>query len=394
MSCARRLTGLHTIREIKMNLLSQTKRVRAGLHCGASGLLALALAGCSRNEIKVYRVAKEAPPSEPAPAMTAADPAAASARAPLTWTLPAGWQEAAPGPMRAASFFAVNQAGLTNDISVIPLPSGGPENDLVNMWRQQLNLPPVDADAAGKQAEPVAIGSDAGKLFDLVSTDPVYDGKLRRRILVAMTSRGPTSWFFKMTGEDAFVREQKPAFVQFLKSVSFPAAGAEQAQFADVHRSLSTNPKLNPGEAANNSDKPSWVVPAGWQEMPGGQFLVAKFLVPGSGDAKAELNVGTAMGGVTMNVNRWRGQLGLAPLDEDGINKSATMIDVEGGKAMVVDFSGTDARTGQPARLIGAIVAAGGQTWFYKFMGSDQVITQQKDTFTKFVQTVKYPHAP
>lgn len=376
-----------------MNLMSSIKQVRGGCQWAAAAALVLVLAGCSRKEIKVYRVGKETPP-EQASAMTAPDHGAAPVQPPLTWTLPAGWKESAPGPMRAASFIVVNQDGLTNDISVIPLPSGGPENDLVNMWRSQLNLPPLDAEAAGKQAEPVTIGSDSGKLFDLVSTEPVYDGKLRRRILVAMVARGPNSWFFKMTGADSFVREEKPAFIQFLKSVGFPAAGAEPAQFADAHHFLSTNPKLTPGQPVNNSDKPSWVAPAGWEELPAGQFLVAKYQVAGSGDARAELNIGTAMGGVTANVNRWRGQLGLGPLDEDGINKSATTIDVEGGKAMVVDFSGTDARTGQPARLIGAIVVAGGETWFYKIMGNDQVVAQQKDTFTKFVQTVKYPHAP
>jgi hypothetical protein len=371
-----------------MNLMSQIKQLRWG---AGVVVLALSLAGCGRNEIKVYRVAKETAP-EPSATMTAsAEPAAAPAQAQLTWTLPAGWKEMPPGQMRAASFIAVGKSGLTNDISVIPLPKGGPENDLVNMWRGQLKLAPLDAEAAGKQAEQVTIGSDPGKLFDIVSTDPVIDGTLRGRILVAMTPHGPMSWFFKMTGEDASVREQKPAFVEFLKSIKF-SSGAEPAQFAEAHRKLSTNSKLAPTESP---DHPAWVVPPGWQEIPAGQMLVAKYVVAGAGDAKAELNIGTAMGGVTANVNRWRGQLGLEKLDEDGVNKLATSIDVEGGiKAMVVDFSGTDARTSQPARLIGAIVVADGQTWFYKFMGNEQVIAQQKEPFTKFVQTVKYSHAP
>jgi hypothetical protein len=370
-----------------MNLMSQIKQLRwvAGV------ALALSLVGCGRNEVKVYRVAKETAP-EPSAAMTApAEPAAATGQPQLTWTLPAGWQEVPPRQMRVASFIAVNKDGMTNDISVIPLPSGGPEINLVNMWREQLHLAPVDADAAAKEAEPITIGSDPGKLYDFVSSEPVIAGKSRGRILVAMTTRGETSWFFKVTGEDAFVREQKPVVIQFLKSIKF-SSSAEPAQFAEAHRMLSTNSKLAPTESA---DHPAWVVPAGWQEMPAGQMLVAKYLAQGTDGAKAEVNIGTAMGGVTANVNRWRGQLGLGPLDEDGVNKLATSIDVEGGgKAMVVDFSGTDARTSQPARLIGAIVVANGQTWFYKFMGNEQVIAQQKEPFTKFVQTVKYSHAP
>jgi hypothetical protein len=67
-----------------------------------------------------------------------------------------------------------------------------------------------------------------------------------------------------------------------------------------------------------------------------------------------------------------------------------TPIDVANGKAQLVDMSGTDARTGQPTRLVGAIVPQSGQTWFYKLMGDAKVVESQKDAFTKFVQGVKY----
>ena len=57
---------------------------------------------------------------------------------------------------------------------------------------------------------------------------------------------------------------------------------------------------------------------------------------------------------------------------------------------MLVDMAGTDQKSGQKARLIGAIVSREGETWFYKLMGDEQVVAAQKETFTKFVQTVKY----
>ena len=72
------------------------------------------------------------------------------------------------------------------------------------------------------------------------------------------------------------------------------------------------------------------------------------------------------------------------------MNKLVTVIDVPGGQASLVDLSGTDARTGQPTRLIGAIVPQSGQTWFYKLMGDAKVVESQKDAFTQFVQGVKY----
>jgi hypothetical protein len=134
-------------------------------------------------------------------------------------------------------------------------------------------------------------------------------------------------------------------------------------------------------------------VPAGWQEMAAGQFLVAKFVVSGPDNDQAAINVsmsGGEGGGLTGNVNRWRGQLGLSTLAGAELDQSITSIDTTSGKASLVDFSGKDARTGQDARLVGAIVPQGGRTWFYKLMGNEKVVQNQKDAFTKFVQTAKY----
>jgi hypothetical protein len=58
-----------------------------------------------------------------------------------------------------------------------------------------------------------------------------------------------------------------------------------------------------------------------------------------------------------------------------------------------VDFSGTDAKTGKPARLVGAIVPQSGQTWFYKLMGDEQIVAQQKDAFIEFIQSANYADA-
>jgi hypothetical protein len=139
--------------------------------------------------------------------------------------------------------------------------------------------------------------------------------------------------------------------------------------------------------------KPNWEVPSGWKEVPGGQFLVAKFVLPGGGDAPTAVNVSKSPGdggGLLANVNRWRGQLGLAPAAEADLAKQVQSLDLPGGKATLADLTGKDARTGQPARLLAAVVTREGETWFYKLMGNEQVVQQEKDAFLKFVQGVKY----
>jgi hypothetical protein len=363
------------------------------LRCGLM-IFALVLAGCDREKIKVQEVPKDSeqsvqlPPMQPAadqqPAMPAnphagmaMDMGGGAAQPRLKWTLPNGWKEKAPSDMRVGSFDAPGKDGQTADVSIIPLPTGGPQMELanLNMWRSSLQLPPADK----AESEPVAVGSAQGKLFE------IGDGKTPGRILVAAIDRDGLNWYFKIRGEDAVVRDQKPAFLEFLKSISFEAAPA--MAMADPHAGMSADSV--PASATVNS---GGTLPAGWKEIPNPQMLLAKYVIQGSGDAKAEVNISMLAGqggGVMMNVTRWRGQLGLPPMSEEDFSKQMATLDVGGSKATVVDMTGTDAKTGKKSRLIGVVAPQSGNTWFYKLMGDEQIVEQQKDAFTKFIQTAK-----
>ena len=215
-------------------------------------------------------------------------------------------------------------------------------------------------------------------------------GTLKGQIIVAMLMRGDTSFFFKIAGEDSVVTEQKPAFLDFLKSISFEAAPA--TAMANPHAGMAADP-MAPAEAAPVSVAG---LPDGWKEIPNPPMLLAKFVIQGTGTAKAEVNIsnlGGTGGGLLMNINRWRNQLSLPAFSDDDVSKQTQTIDWAGGKATVVDFTGTD-KTGQPSRLIGIIAPQPDQTWFYKLMGNSQIVEQQKDAFTKFVQTAKFSNAP
>jgi hypothetical protein len=147
------------------------------------------------------------------------------------------------------------------------------------------------------------------------------------------------------------------------------------------------------GLASAGAGQPVWNVPPGWQSVAAGQFLAAKFVVAGSDGEEAAVNVSNSEGeggGLVNNVNRWRRQLGLDELSEADVNRLVTTADVPGGKTLLVDMSGTDARTGQPTRLVGAMVSVGSRTWFYKLMGNDKLVAREKTAFTNFVETAKY----
>lgn len=359
----------------------------------ASALTLLVLmAGCGREEIKVYKVTKETPEASATAhaahsrgQMPPGHPDISAATPKIKYALPAGWEERPASAMRAASFSVPGKDGQAVDVSVIPLPTTGQEVELVNMWRAQMQLASVGEAEAAKLSENVTIGGETGKLFEMSSEKPVLDDKLHGRMLVGVLTRGATSWFFKMAGEDVSVNEQKPAFVEFLKSVSFeapspttPATAAAPAMAAP---------------AGGTDGKPAWTVPTGWQEVPGGQFLVAKFVVTGEGNTRAEINVSMSSGdggGLAPNVNRWRGQLGLSQVSATEITSSVRKVQAGGSELSYVELSGTDLNTGRPALVLGAMVPRAGHTWFYKLAGDRQLVESQTTRFTTFVETVRY----
>ncbi len=358
-------------------------------HWTALALLAFA-AGCGRDDVKVYRVAKENPSPPPLAAMPTGHPDVSTAGSPqLKWKTPEGWNEVPPGEMRVASF-NVKRDGKQADVSVVPLPgAAGGDAANVNRWRGQLGLAPVTPEELQKAAQKVEVAGQPAELHDVVGKSPANSEPTR--ILGVIQHREGMAWFFKMTGDSQLVAEQKPAFIELLKSFQFAPAEGQPGlppSHPPIDRSVAA-----PAAATSSEGKPSWQVPSGWKEVPGGQFLIAKFNIAGDGGAQAALNVsmsGGDGGGLAANVNRWRKQLGLSDLSDNELAKAAKTVETASGKATFVEMSGTDARSGQPAQLVGAIVPQSGQTWFYKLMGDAKVVEAQKDAFTKFVQTVKY----
>ncbi len=309
----------------------------------AVGTVLLVVAtGCGRDSVKVYHVdtndvASAAPAPEPA-AATAAMPATMPNGLPvpdnsglpsLQFTQPAGWEKKAPTQMRVASF-GVSQDGKQADISVIPL-AGMAGTDLanVNRWRGQVGLGALPESDVAALAEKVTVGDQPADLYDLTGTAP--GSSTADRIIGVIFHREDTSWFFKMSGDANLVAAQKPAFISFLKSVSFGAPGPAPAAM-DMSQLPPSHPPIGemmPGAQTAGGDagsKPMWTVPAGWQEGQLEQFLVAKYVIAGTDGAQAAVNVSSLAGdggGLLANVNRWRGQLGLAPVTDAEAGESA-----------------------------------------------------------------------
>lgn len=337
-------------------------------------LLLLLAAGCGQSNISVYQVPKEDP-----------------------WRAPQGWREREPGPMRVARFAVPGKNGRDAEVSLIPLKHlPGSRADVVNIWREQMHLPPIQDEELSKLAEKIPVSRSQGELFDMSSPSPAGGSDTPAptnspiRTLLAVLQQDQTTWFIKMTGDDAVVQQERPVFLGFLKTLNFDNMPAP----APLPRRSPHGDSDEP-EPAHAELKPEWTIPPGWQEQPQPKMLLAKFRISGEGEARADVNISVEHGdggGLLQNVNRWRGQLGLGPVEEAELGRLAQPLEVPDGKAVLVELGGTDVRTQQPARLIGILLPRGDKTWFYKLMGNEQIAEREKSAFIKFVQTAKYPN--
>jgi hypothetical protein len=132
-----------------------------------------------------------------------------------------------------------------------------------------------------------------------------------------------------------------------------------------------------------------WTAPAAWTPKAGSSMRKGSYAVKRD-SAEADFAI-TAFpgdtGGLHANINRWRGQVGLAPAAPAELDAAVQHLDGRGGLHFdVVDLAGP---TG--TRMLGAITSHNGNSWFFKLMGPDAVVAGEKAAFVEFLHTVQVP---
>jgi hypothetical protein len=347
-----------------MNLVPLPRRLSSlsrGPVMGCLLLLMVAGVGCRREEIQVYT----APKDKPIIPATAPESRMPKARPQVTWTLPKDWKESGAGQMSVANFTIQDAGGHEAQVTITPLARlAGRDAEIVNMWREQVGLEPLGREEAAKQFEAVEVGGEKGNLFQIEGKPEGSSGPAR--IITAMVHRPDASWFYKLAGDAALVEAQKPAFIEFLKSIRIKEGAIASAPDADA------------------APKPGWTVPSQWKEIPAGQMQVAKFTVPARGSAKAEVFVSvfpSDTGGTLANVNRWRKQIGLPDAPGGELTSMVSPLDPAQPEAILVDM------TNNNKRLLGAIVPRDGRYWFYKLLGDAEAVAPEKESFVAFAKS-------
>jgi hypothetical protein len=144
--------------------------------------------------------------------------------------------------------------------------------------------------------------------------------------------------------------------------------------------------------AVTTADGPglAWTAPAHWTAKPASAMRKGSYTITGDAGATADLSI-TAfpgdVGGELANVNRWRGQIQLAPLAAAELATATTHLDYNGLHLTAVDFTGGTAAA--PLRVLGAIIPVDGATWFFKLSGPAPLVARETDAFAAFLKTIR-----
>lgn len=333
---------------------------------------ALLVVGCDdRDDVKSYRTAKEAPLPIKAPS----DSSAHGSDGVMVWNIPQGWERKPnPNSMR----FATLSAGTGEDqieVSITQLgAAGGGIRANVDRWRNQIGLgPSTDAEFA-QQVVPIENPGASGVLVDLVGPVPEGGESPASRMLAAIFPASGRTWFIKTTAPAPVMAKHLDDFNALCRSVRFAGQPAAQAPRA-----------TEPAPAAKSKEGPAWDLPEGWvQEEQARPMSVASFTIAvGSAEAVVTITPLPGPPKLLSNINRWRGQVGLMPV-EDLSDASPQPIQVAEQTGALVDLAGPS------KHMIGVIAERDGATWFYKMVGPDPLVAEQKAAFEAFVRSIRF----
>lgn len=129
-------------------------------------------------------------------------------------------------------------------------------------------------------------------------------------------------------------------------------------------------------------------LPTGWKTQPATGMRTLSLSTPDGGDVSVVPLPGVA-GNLKDNLNRWRGQVGLPPLqDESAIQQSFQPLQIKQDQVLLLELLAPPHQPDKGMQV--ALWPRKGITWFFKLTGSRQVVKAHKAAFLSFLQSVEF----
>lgn len=304
---------------------------------------------------------------------------------PFRFEVPAGWQELEPTDMRIVNLRPAGDPDLECALTVLPGDGGGLAQN-VNRWRSQIGLEPITEDEV--QALPRA--SLLGEPATIINLRGAYSGMGDQAredwgLLGLMLSTERFTVFVKMTGPAERVAAERSNFEAFCASLRAVMPGEDEGHSADDGHDH------GPPPAAADTGLFAFELPEGWRKAPP-KALREVNLLAGETSQCYVIVLGGDGGGLDMNINRWRGEVGLEPLDAEAIGR-LPQVELLGSPCPLLEVSGDYQGMGGPSggamTVLGVPLIRPAGSVFVKMVGPEEEIAAAREGFLRFVESLE-----
>jgi hypothetical protein len=280
------------------------------------------------------------------------------------WKLPKDWKQLPASGTGPGERFATIQIGGGEkplELSVTSLPKQEDEDDgdavliNVNRWRRQMGREPIDK------------------------------RQIKTTTRERKTADGGPAYVLGLLGKFQPGGMSRP-----------PVVGASEPQMPAGHPAVesSTTPSdANPSTTSSGiSGELEYEVPAGWHSGQAGGMRKAAFAVE-NGSRSVSITVvvteGSLAADIAANVNRWRGQFGLAAAEAREIAAMVKPIQFGDTAGSYVEIVGPKDPGPQQA-VYSAIAPRNGKVWSITMRGDAELAARERERFAAFVKSIQF----
>jgi hypothetical protein len=161
----------------------------------------------------------------------------------------------------------------------------------------------------------------------------------------------------------------------------------EKALAPSAPQSSESNMQVLPGmqSFAESASGITYQTPSTWTEFPPTSIRKANFKIDNaSGTAEVSITVFPGdVGGTLANINRWRQQIQLEPIDEAALQTVISPISISNHQAYFAKLEGNT------QSILGGILPFHGSTWFIKMQGDILAIDEEVENFKSFLSSLR-----
>ena len=132
-------------------------------------------------------------------------------------------------------------------------------------------------------------------------------------------------------------------------------------------------------------------MPKGWTPGRTSAFRLAAFDLQRDG-RKGEVTLialGGSSGSLLANVNRWRGQVGLAAIGQAELEEEVRTLEVDGIRSSYVQLAGPEGAD-DASTILAVVIPRGDQTLFVKLTGDRSLADEEQSNFESFVKSIRF----